>query len=172
MNRIFGVAGMVGGLAYAVAGARMLFFGFGEDRITDALGIVWAACWILGGLGLRVLRVTGSSRLARVVSLIPIVGFSTAVVWGSYRLIDQVAADHSIFAVAPVIVILGMLGTGVLTLRAGVWQSSQRWLPLLIALIYIVTVVWSVISGRPTIEYAFTLAGVCFIVLGNAIRVS
>jgi hypothetical protein len=27
-------------------------------------------------------------------------------------------------------------------------------------------------SGRPTIEYAFTLAGVCFIVLGNAIRVS
>jgi hypothetical protein len=89
MNRILGGAGMVGGLAYALAGARMLFFGFGEDHITH----------------------------------------------------------------------LGLC-------------ARQRWLPLMIALIYIATVVWSVSTGRPTIEYALTLAGVCFVLLGNAIRTS
>jgi hypothetical protein len=172
MIRAFGTLGMIGGLAYALCGARMLFFGYGEDRITDLLGIVWAVCWIFGGLGLRALRVAGDSTLARVVSSIPIVGFSTACLWGAYRLIDRAAADHSIVAIAPIIVILGMLGVGVLTLRSGVWRSWQRGLPLLIALIYIVTVVWSVRSGRPTTAYAFTAAGICFILLGNAIRLT
>src|SRR5262245_57131286 len=140
MNQKLGIFGILGGLVYAVAGARMLLLNYGDDQFTDALGVAWAACWILGGWALLRLHVTGTSRLSRTVSFLLIAGFTTALVWGSYRLVDPSAADHSIVAVAPLLVIVGMLATGLLTLRANVLISWERALPLTIATIYVVTV--------------------------------
>jgi hypothetical protein len=72
--------------------------------------------------------------------------------------------------VAPLLVIMGMLDTGLLTLRADVLVSWERVPLLLIATIYAVAVALSVSTGRPTLDYAFTLTGICYMLLGNAVR--
>jgi hypothetical protein len=169
--RALGLIGMIGGVAYTSAGLRMLLLGVPEDRFTDLLGVVLAACWIAGGIGLLRLRVTGESNLGRSVAWLLVAGFSMAVLWGIYRLIDPPSADRSILAVAPLLVVLGMLGTGLLVLRTGMWlETWRRWVPLAIALVYAVTIAASVMSGQPTISYAFTFAGIGYMILGRTMR--
>jgi hypothetical protein len=167
--RLLGAAGIAGGVAYTVAGMRLLVLGIGEDRLTDVLGVVWAACWVLAGWALLRLRVTGGSVPARAASGVLVLGFTLAVLWGSYRLLDPVAADRSPVAVAPLVVIAGMLGTGILVLRAARWHGWSRFLPLATATVYIAAVAASVFTGRSTLGVAFTLAGLCYIAMGHVL---
>lgn len=168
--RTLGSIAMLGGLAYTIAGLRMLLLGAPEDRLTDVLGVLWAACWVAGGWALLRLGVTGTGLPARAASAVLLLGFCMAVLWGIYRLIDPVAADRSVIALAPMVVILGMLATGILVLQAGVWTDLRRFVPLLIATIYVCTVVISVRTGESTLGYAFSLAGPCYTLLGAFIR--
>ena len=169
-NRVLGTLGVAGGVAYTFAGLRLLTLRIAEDPITDLLGLVWAVCWIFAGIGLLRARITGASLPGRVVSITLILGFCLATLWGIYRLIDPIAADRSPVAVAPMVVILGMLGTGILVLRAGRWSGWHRWLPLLTGIIYVGSVAVSVRTGQPTLGYAFSFAGVCFIGMGLWLR--
>jgi len=162
---------MLGGVFYMIAGLRMLLFHHTDDFTTDVLGILWAACWVAGGIALLALRVTGSSRFRLFVSVLLVVGFFTAMLWGIHRLIDPAAADRGPFAIAPILVILGMLGTGILTLSAGTWRGWRRGIPLAIAIVYITSIVINVMRGAFTLPYAFTLAGIGYVLLGDAIRV-
>lgn len=168
--RLLGSIAIVGGLAYTLAGLRMLLFQAPEDRLTDLLGVLWAACWIAGGWALLQIGVTGTGLLARAAPSTLLLGFCGAVLWGIYRLIDPVSADRSPLAIAPMIVILGILGTGILAVQAGVWIDLRRFVPLLIAAIYICTVIISIRTGESTLSWAFSLAGPCYVALGVVIR--
>ena len=165
-----GWLGILGGISYFAGGARMFLFHTGQDRITDALGMVWALCWIAAGLALLKLRVTGTSRVARAVSIGLVVGFCLAVLWGVHRLIDPHGANVGPFAIAPMIVVLGMIGTGVLSLHAAPWRDWRRWLPLFIALVYVTTIVITGVTAAVTLPYAFMIAGLGYVLLGAAIR--
>jgi hypothetical protein len=169
-HEIFGALGVLGGASYAIGGVRMLAFGVGQDPLTDTLGIIWALCWVAGAIGLFELRVTGSFRLARGISGLLVVGFAAAALWGVHRFIDPVAADRGPFAVAPLIVILCMLGTGILMLRATQWRAWRRSVPLFIASVYMATIIAGIITGQSTLGYAFTINGLAFAVLGDSVR--
>ena len=168
---MLGTIGMLGGLFYMIAGLRMLLFHHAVDFTTDVLGILWAACWVCGGIALLALRVTGWSRFRLFVSVLLIAGFFTAMLWGIHRLIDQAAADRGPFAVAPIIVILGMLGTGIFALASSPWRGWRRCIPLLIAIVYIISIVINVVRGAFTLPYTFTIAGLGYVLLGDSIRV-
>ena len=168
--RSAGTLGIVGGLSYFIAGARMLFFGAHQDRVTDALAIVWALCWVVAGLALLKLRVTGRSGAARAVSLMLIVGFSAAALWGVHRLIDPAGAARGPLSIAPLIVVLGMIGTGALSLSAAPWRGWRRGLPLFIAVVYVTAIVITGVTATVTLPYAFTIAGLGYVLLGAAIR--
>jgi hypothetical protein len=99
-----------------------------------------------------------------------VVGFAAASLWGVHRLIDPDAADHGPFAIAPMIVVLGMIGTGVLCLRAALWAGWRRFVPLYIALVYVTTIVITGVTGAYTLPYAFILAGVGYAILGDSLR--
>ena len=165
-----GTAGVVGGISYVIAGARMWFFGAPQDRVTDALALVWALCWVVAGLALLKLRVTGRSRAARAVSMMLIVGFSAAALWGVHRLIDPPGANAGPLAFAPLIVVLGMIGTGALSLAAAPWHDWRRALPLSIAVVYVTMIVINGVTSAVTLPYAFTIAGLGYVLLGAAIR--
>jgi hypothetical protein len=168
--RSAGTLGIVGGFSYFAAGARMLFFGAHQDRLTDALAIVWALCWVAAGLAMLKLRVTGRSIAARAVSLTLIVGFSAAALWGVHRLIDPPAAARGPLSIAPLIVVLGMIGTGALSLSAAPWRDWRRALPMCIAVVYVTMIVINGITSTVTLPYAFTIAGLGYVLLGAAIR--
>src|SRR5262245_4567500 len=170
MSKTLGRIGMAGGLLYMIAGLRMLLFHHADDFTTDVLGILWAACWVAGGWGLILLRVTGEGRFKRSVSLLLLAGFFFAMLWGIHRLIDQAGADRGPFAIAPILVILGMLGTGIFALTSSPWHGWRRSIPLLIAIVYITSIVFNVARGAFTLPYAFTLAGFGYTLLGDSIR--
>jgi hypothetical protein len=170
--RITGIIGTLGGAAYLVGGLRMLVWGYGEDGITGLLGIVWALCWSCGAWMLLRLRVTGRSALARAAPMVLLAGFIGAACWGVHRLIDPAAADSGPFAIAPLLVVLGMLATGIYTIINAPWIGWRRAVPLLIGFIYIVTIAASVAMGAFTLPYTFALGGVGYVVLGNVIRQS
>lgn len=165
-----GTIAMIGGAAYTASGLRMLAVGDVQNVTSDSLGLIWALCWIVGGIALLEMRVAGTSRFARAVSIVLIAGFAIASMWAAYRLIDAPAADASILAIAPIFVILGMLGTGVLALRTGVLVTWRRFLPLFIALVYISTISYTIATGAETLGVAFTMAGIAYMLLGYAIR--
>jgi hypothetical protein len=164
-----GVIGMIGGAAYATAGIRLLG-GAGQDGLTNVLGLLWGACWAVAASGMFTRRVTGPSRIARVFSAVLVAGFTCATLWAAHRLVDQAAADRGPFAIAPLIVIVGMLGTAMLVVSERTWSGWRRFVPLAIALVYVATVATSIATGRDTVAYAFTLAGIGFVVLGDTLR--
>ena len=168
--QLLGMCGAVGGASYCLSGLRMLVLGSGEDPMTTLLGLVWALCWVAAGYALLQLRVNGSTRLGRAFSVLLIAGFSLAALWACHRLIDINAADRGPFAVAPMVVILGMVGTGIMGFRRAPWTGWRRALPLGIALVYVVTVSVSIARGVSTLPYAFTLAGLGYLLLGDTIR--
>ena len=170
LTRALGIFGMIGGLAYAIAGIRMLVGATGEDFLTDLLGVIWAACSIGSAWALLRLEVTGRSLIGRSWPVVLLVGFAGAVAWGLYRLVDPIAADRSPLALAPMVVILGMIGTGALTLRYRRWPLWRRMIPLAIALVYVGTVALAASTGAFTLPYAFALAGIGYVILGDCIR--
>jgi len=165
-----GALGIAGGVSYLACGIRILAFGGGEDRVTDVLGILWALAWAGGGWAMLTLRVTGPSRAGRAVSAVLVAGFIAAALWGLHRLIDRTGANAGPFAVAPLVVILGMLGTGVLAFSEAPWSLWRRSLPLVMALVYILCIVWSGLTAQVTLGYAFTITGVGYILLGDTLR--
>ena len=165
-----GTLGVVGGLSYFAAGVRMWFFGAHQDRLTDALAIVWALCWVMAGLALLKLRVTGRSLAARAVSLTLIIGFGAAGLYGVHRLIDPPGANRGPLSIAPLIVVLAMIGTGALSLSAAPWRGWRRGLPLFIAVVYVTAIVITGVTATVTLPYAFTMAGLGYVLLGAAIR--
>lgn len=170
--RLLGTLGMIGGLSYFLGGVRMLVFATGEDRLTDIFGIIWALGWIAGGWGLRELRVTGPSVFARAVSTALVAGFALAAMWGIHRVIVLKAADVGPFAVAPLIVVLGMIATGVMSLHASPWPGWRRVLPLFIAVVYVTAVVITGVTAMVTLPHTFAINGLAYVLLGDAIRVS
>ncbi|GGU13074.1 hypothetical protein [Lentzea flava] len=136
---------------------------------------VFHALVLVGVLGFARSGAAGTGRAARAGGLLAVAG--TAVLFIAelasilYRTEPLSATGPSIvgaiFGLGTVLTALGILMTGVTTLRAGVWQDWRRYVPL-------VTGVWSALlvglAATSALAIGVGVYGLCILALGVALR--
>jgi hypothetical protein len=132
LHRILGTVGMVT--------SPFLFFSFAAadfdqeatSRLASACGLVFSLGWLASVAGLALLRAAGPRRPGRVILALPLVTVPFAVLTQVYELIDP-DVDNALYATIDVCWPLSMLllvAGGIAILRAGVWRSWLRFVPL------------------------------------------
>ena len=113
-TRVLGALCIIGGAAYLITGLRFFVAG---GPIEDLLGVVLSSIWALGGicglLGMLAARVTGTNRVVRALSYLPVAAFLSALVGNVQRTLNP-AIQFSPF------IFFGLLGLVVGMLLVGV----------------------------------------------------
>ncbi|MDQ3502359.1 MAG: hypothetical protein M3486_01900 [Actinomycetota bacterium] len=149
--RTGGLALTLGSVTWAVT---MLVAGPPVDEVSPTLEILGGFAYQLGLAGFLlaawVTRALGDSRGARIVLRGEAVLLALASVWSVVYVIDPSTMDSLTMAVLDVTWPLSMLGlvpVGVYILRAGVWTSPARYLPLIASLWLPLDIMATVIGG-------------------------
>lgn len=131
-TRVLGALCIIGGAAYLINGLR---FFVASGPVTDLLSVVLSSLWAVGGicgiLGMLAARVTGSHRLARALSYLPVAAFLSALA-GNVQGALNPAVQFSPFIFFGLLgLVVGMLLVGVLTILAQVWKGWKKVVPFL-----------------------------------------
>ncbi|NUO79815.1 hypothetical protein HUU05_07040 [candidate division KSB1 bacterium] len=121
-----------------------------SSRIAAALGMLFLFGWLCSALGLRLLRVTGSSAASKFAFVIQLLGLTLAAAQQVQDMIyaNQIPSNvfYQICNAAWPLSVLFMLVIGAMALRAGVWAGWHRFTPLLcglaLPLMFLLRAVW------------------------------
>jgi hypothetical protein len=139
-------------------GSPFLFLSFAVDRFDDgdasklgaALGLLFAIGWFSSVLGLARLGAVGTNKVARGVLMVEIVGAALASVFQVYEFFSP-GSDSVLYTITDIAWPLSMvllLVTGIIMVRARVFEGWLRFTPLIAALWLPLAVVELVIVGK------------------------
>ena len=166
--RLLGTICILGALAIAAEGVRVLLGRGDPDPLTYILGLVGVVGTVCGVLGMRALRVTGSGRAGRWVLNLMLAaevgaGFIALVSLFTGRGLDPWPAMVGMVSIVAAIVV------GVLALRARQWEGWRKFAPMALPLAFVVPIVLSIAGTPPVFLIA---ASVAWLVIGYAVQSS
>lgn len=131
--RVLGILCIIGGAAYLINGLRFFLAG-GPSQ--DWLGVVLSSIWAVGGicgvLGMLAARVTGTNRVVRDLSYLPVAAFLSVLAGNVQRALNPAVQFSSPLIVFGLLgLVVGMLLVGVLTVLANVWKGWKKAVPFL-----------------------------------------
>jgi hypothetical protein len=126
-SRLLGTLCIIGGAAYLLNGLKNAVIGGFLQQ--DLLGVVLSGIWALGGicgvLGMIQLRVTGTNRVIRILSYLPIAGFLLFLVGNLYWAMNP-AGFNPPAVLGFFVLLIGLLMNGFFTLSANVWTGWKK----------------------------------------------
>jgi hypothetical protein len=170
--RLLGTLCIVGGAAYLLNGLRFFIAGGPvEDQLEAILSAIWALGAICGILGIIAARATGTHRVVRLLSYLPIVAF-LMVFTGLVPMIVNPANDVNPLIIFGLLgVVVAMLLNGTFTVVAKVWRGWKLLVPFLPAIMPFVGIALGSLIG---IEGAVNviLVALSWMLLGYAVMTS
>ena len=131
-TRVLGTLCIIGGAAYLINGLRFFVAG---GPVTGLLEVVLSSIWAVGGicgiLGMLAARVTGTNRVARILSYLPVVAFLSALAGNVQRALNPAVQFSPFIFFGLLGLVVGMLLVGVLTVLANVWKGWKKVVPFL-----------------------------------------
>jgi len=157
-------ATMAGGLLM-LAGAATA----GTTWFTASLSSLSHLLLLVGIIGLWTSGAMGRGRMARAGTWITVICWAILAV---AELVDVVSTEvaNVPFSVATLGLPAGLILAGIATLRTCLWKGWHRFTPLIAGLFVVVVVFASFALPGRDLEYAIAAWGVCFVLLGAAMR--
>jgi hypothetical protein len=137
--------------------------------LISALNAVSHLLLIAGVAGLVRSGAAGRGRLAVAGLALTLLGLAVLVVAEATSLVDMGTAVL-LFSVATLAVMLGLIAAGAAVLRAGRWGGWRRLTPLACGLFVLLVLIPSFALPGYASNYAIGLWGVCWLLLGLALR--
>lgn len=167
-TRLLGTICILGALAIAAEGVRVLLGRGDPDPLTYILGLVGVVGTVCGVLGMRALQVAGSSWAGHGVLNLMLAaevgaGFIALVSLVTGRSLDPWPGVVGLVSIMAAIVV------GVLALRAGQWEGWRKFAPLALPLSLVLAIVLSIAGTPPLFLIA---ASAAWLVVGNAVQSS
>jgi hypothetical protein len=126
--RLLGTLCIIGGAAYLLNGLRYAIIGgfVQQDLLGVVLSVIWALGGICGVLGMIALCVTGTNRVTRTLSYLPIAGFLLFLAGNLFWVMNPVVGFNPPGVLGFFALLIGLLMNGFFTLFAGVWTGWKK----------------------------------------------
>jgi hypothetical protein len=168
-TRLLGVAMVIGLLAASA------------DTITDgpALGgtstelayMIFGIGGMCGIAGLIKLKALGQNTVARALGFVPLIGFAAFVLGSALTLGGLILAEDTLYnilaSIGWIMMLVGMLIVGIMTIAAKNWQGWRRFVPLLAIVLAPVGLGIGALTGSQNLGGALAFSG--FLLLGIVI---
>jgi hypothetical protein len=155
---------MAGGLLQ-VAGAAIP----GTTWLTAGLSSLSHLLLLAGMLGLWTSGAMGHGRIARAGTWITVIGWAVLAVAELVAMVNTGVAD-ALFSVSTLGLPAGLILAGIATLRTRLWKGWHRFTPLIAGLFVVVAIFPSFALPGRDFEYVIAAWGLCFVLLGAAMR--
>lgn len=167
-TRLFGVLGMLGGLAYVIAGIIEGATGNEEHLAVLSLVGVWALGAIAGLVAIGLLGVAGSGLLGRIALGMMVLAYAVIVLDAILIAAEVYTLQESVpYTLARLVTLVGMLLLGIATVAAKRWAGWRRFAPFALLVLMPVTLVISGVLDQAYIPLFG--AGLAWLVIGYAI---
>jgi hypothetical protein len=163
---------MLGGIAYIISAIYGSITGAGEtlDMTNSLLGLVWALGAICGWLAIIQLRGTGENIIVRILSFIPILGLSLALISTAYGMFTAGSVAFStMIGIGLLLEPVGALLVGIFVIVARKFSGWHRFAPLFVVFGVIAGGVVSAVSNS-AIQGLPLFLGIAYLLLGYAVR--
>ena len=152
-TRLLGSAGIAGGLCLFLVELRHIMTGVPVSAETiDRLDALLYALWSIGMIGtlwaIYKLDVTGNHALLRLVPAIPMLGFAVGALVSLLQAAGVVAGTHPAFGLFWILVMVGLLITGIVVLAARRWTGWRKFAPLACILVVPIMIGLSSVVGN------------------------
>ncbi len=169
--RLLGTICIIGGAVYLLEGLRFAVKG---SYVSDMLDVVLMGIWALGSiggvLGMIALRVTGTNRISRILSYLPIAGFLLILASILYRVMNPDVQFNPLGVFGFLAVLVGLLLNGFFTLFAHVWSGWKKVVAFLPAIMPFVGMAIGSLTGIEGVNVS--LVGLSWMLLGYTVSVS
>lgn len=169
--RILGTICVIGGAAYLIQGLRFAVLG---SYVPDLLGVVLSGIWALGAicgvLGMIALRATGTNRVVRIISYLPIAGFLLILASNLYWVMNPDVQFNPLGVFGFLGVLVGLLLNGFFTLRANVWSGWKKAVPFLPAIMPFLGMAIGSLTGVEGVNVS--LVALSWVLLGYTVTIS
>jgi hypothetical protein len=157
--------GTMAGGVLQVAGAAIP----GTTWLTAGLSSLSHLLLLAGMLGLWTSGAMGRGRIARAGTWITVIGWA---ILAAAELVDVVSTDvaSALFGVSTLGLPVGLILAGIATLRTRVWRGWHRFTPLIAGLFVVIVIFPSFALPGHDFEYVIAAWGLCFVLLGAAMR--
>ena len=171
--RLLGTLCIIGGAAYLLNGLRYAIIGGFVQQ--DLLGVVLSGIWALGGicgvLGMIKLRVTGTNRVIRILSYLPIAGFLLILAGNLLWVMNPAVGFNPPGVLGFFALLIGLLMNGFFTLRANVWSGWKKAVPFLPAIMpFVGMALGSLIGVQGAVN--LSLVALSWMLLGYTVTIS
>ena len=172
-TRMLGSAGIAGGLCLFIVELRHIVTGVPVgaetiDRFDALLYALWSIGMICTLWAIYKLDVMGNHAVLRLAPIIPMLGFAVGVLFSLLQAVGVVAGTNPAFGLFWILVMVGLLLTGIVVLVARRWTGWRKFAPLACILVIPVMIGLSSVVGTIS-NLMFSLAQM---VLGVAVFTS
>lgn len=134
-KKTLGLLCMIGGGTYLIVGIKFLMNRVPSNELIDLiLSTLWSFGGICGILGLLAERATGENRIVRGISYLPIVAFLLNIAGNVVQVFNPGLEVNPLTFIALLLLAIGMLLVGFLTVFGKVWKGGRQFVPFLPAL--------------------------------------
>lgn len=173
-TRFLGTAGIAGGLCLLIAEVRHVLSGAPLngatiDQLDDVFYLLWGLGMVCAFWAVYKLGATGANKIMRAAPFVAMAGF-VAMIVGSILDIAGLTtpATNPAAGVAWLLILLGTLIVGILTLVARAWPGWRKFTPLICILAIPTTLLLGPLVG----QISTTLFGLSWMLLGFAVLTS
>lgn len=136
-NRILGTLCAILSAFQVIEGIRWATFHLTtSDTFSLIMNILFDIGAICGLWGLLYLKGTGSNKVFLVLTFLPVIGFLADLTNNVQQLMKSATPDSPLSIVGGLMMLLGMLVVGILTIAAKRWTGWRRFSPLLVSLAF------------------------------------
>jgi hypothetical protein len=168
--QVLGALAAAGGLLYAIAGLRITFDNDSYDTLLVVLALLWCLGCLAGLVGIMLLGVVGRGLLGRAAFGLAFAGSAFALLAWLTGFNDPQAVEESVLIIiGRVLTVLGFVGLGIATIKAGVWSGWRRFTPFFYPL---AAVLGGVAWGVAEVELTMALIGLSWLAIGSIIATS
>jgi hypothetical protein len=170
--RLLGIICVIGGAVYLLQGLRFAVIG---GYVRDQLDVVFSGIWALGAicgvLGMIAVHATGTNRVIRTISFLPIAGFLLIIGGNLYWLMNPDVQFNPLAVFGFLGVLVGLLLNAFFTLFANVWSGSKKAVAFLPALMpFVGMAIGSLIGIEGAVN--LSLVGLSWMLLGYTVTIS
>jgi hypothetical protein len=170
--RLLGIICVIGGAVYLLQGLRFAVIGgYMRDQLDVVFSGIWALGAICGVLGMIAVHATGTNRVIRTISFLPIAGFLLIIGGNLYWLMNPDVQFNPLAVFGFLGVLVGLLLNGFFTLFANVWSGWKKAVAFLPAIMpFVGMAIGSLIGIEGAVN--LSLVGLSWMLLGYTVTIS